>query len=206
MGLYSSAKKYVGWPITVNQLSTIRWPRKEGKSMWKKMMMITLLVFHLTAWFWIQWHRSWYWRTQWEYKGRYSGKTWNQCRLESGWCDAIRRLLVSRCRTIPSTLSNSIKNVNGRVSVVWSEPFMRKFDISSIRAAGFPATNLTAYFAMYELCHPRPNKFHLIHSAAGGVVREGSTISFFSSFLSFLFKRDRHSFKWRKSSTARLLQ
>jgi NADPH:quinone reductase-like Zn-dependent oxidoreductase len=24
MGLYSSAKKYVGWPITVNQLSTIR--------------------------------------------------------------------------------------------------------------------------------------------------------------------------------------
>lgn len=37
------------------------------------------------------------------------------------------------------------------------------------QAAAFPAVALTAYFAMFELAHPRPGQRVLIHSAAGGV-------------------------------------
>ena len=36
-------------------------------------------------------------------------------------------------------------------------------------AAGFPAVHLTAYFALFELAHPRPGAKVLVHSAAGGV-------------------------------------
>lgn len=37
------------------------------------------------------------------------------------------------------------------------------------QAAGFPTVYLTAYYALYELAHPRPGANLLIHSAAGGV-------------------------------------
>jgi NADPH:quinone reductase-like Zn-dependent oxidoreductase len=37
------------------------------------------------------------------------------------------------------------------------------------QAAGFPAVFLTAWFALYELCNPRPGGVVLVHSAAGGV-------------------------------------
>lgn len=36
-------------------------------------------------------------------------------------------------------------------------------------AASFPAVFLTAYYALFELAHPRPGQTMLIHSAAGGV-------------------------------------
>ena len=36
-------------------------------------------------------------------------------------------------------------------------------------AAGFPAVFLTAYFALFELAHPRAGETLLVHSAAGGV-------------------------------------
>jgi len=37
------------------------------------------------------------------------------------------------------------------------------------QAAGFPAVFLTAWFALFELAHPRPGALLLVHSAAGGV-------------------------------------
>ncbi|MBK7974716.1 MAG: zinc-binding dehydrogenase [Deltaproteobacteria bacterium] len=37
------------------------------------------------------------------------------------------------------------------------------------QAAGFPAVALTAYFALFELAHPRAGDTLLVHSAAGGV-------------------------------------
>jgi NADPH:quinone reductase-like Zn-dependent oxidoreductase len=37
------------------------------------------------------------------------------------------------------------------------------------QAAGFPAVFLTAYYALFELAHPRPGANILVHSAAGGV-------------------------------------
>jgi NADPH:quinone reductase-like Zn-dependent oxidoreductase len=36
-------------------------------------------------------------------------------------------------------------------------------------AAGFPTVFLTAYYALFELAHPRPGATVLVHSAAGGV-------------------------------------
>ncbi|MCE9668714.1 medium chain dehydrogenase/reductase family protein [Myxococcus stipitatus] len=41
--------------------------------------------------------------------------------------------------------------------------------LSMEQAAGFPAVFLTAYFALFELAHPRPGANVLVHSAAGGV-------------------------------------
>lgn len=41
--------------------------------------------------------------------------------------------------------------------------------LSFIEAAGFPAVFLTAYYAMFELAHPRKGDKVLVHSAAGGV-------------------------------------
>ncbi|MEZ4453677.1 MAG: medium chain dehydrogenase/reductase family protein [Nannocystaceae bacterium] len=38
-----------------------------------------------------------------------------------------------------------------------------------VRAAGVPAVFLTAYYALFELAHPRPGSTILVHSAAGGV-------------------------------------
>lgn len=40
---------------------------------------------------------------------------------------------------------------------------------SDVAAAGVMATYLTAYYALYELAHPRPKQRILVHSAAGGV-------------------------------------
>ncbi len=37
------------------------------------------------------------------------------------------------------------------------------------QAAGFPTVFLTAYYALFELAHPRPGATVLVHSAAGGV-------------------------------------
>lgn len=40
---------------------------------------------------------------------------------------------------------------------------------SMAEAAAFPAVNLTAYYALFELCRLRPGMSLLVHSAAGGV-------------------------------------
>ena len=42
-------------------------------------------------------------------------------------------------------------------------------NVDPVAMAGFPAVFLTAYFALFELAHPRPGAKILIHSAAGGV-------------------------------------
>lgn len=42
-------------------------------------------------------------------------------------------------------------------------------NVDPVAMAGFPAVFLTAYFALFELAHPRPGSKILIHSAAGGV-------------------------------------
>jgi NADPH:quinone reductase-like Zn-dependent oxidoreductase len=39
----------------------------------------------------------------------------------------------------------------------------------AVAMAGFPAVFMTAYFALFELAHPRPGAKLLVHSAAGGV-------------------------------------
>lgn len=41
--------------------------------------------------------------------------------------------------------------------------------LDACQAAGFPAVFMTAYFALFELAHPRPGARLLVHSAAGGV-------------------------------------
>jgi NADPH:quinone reductase-like Zn-dependent oxidoreductase len=47
--------------------------------------------------------------------------------------------------------------------------FRRPERLSPEQAAGFPAVSLTAWFALFELAHPRPEETLLVHSAAGGV-------------------------------------
>lgn len=47
--------------------------------------------------------------------------------------------------------------------------FRRPAHFTAEQAAGFPTVFLTAYFAMFELAHPRPGATLLVHSAAGGV-------------------------------------
>jgi NADPH:quinone reductase-like Zn-dependent oxidoreductase len=47
--------------------------------------------------------------------------------------------------------------------------FNRPQGLSTEQAAGFPAVSLTAWFALFELAHPRPGETILVHSAAGGV-------------------------------------
>jgi len=47
--------------------------------------------------------------------------------------------------------------------------FNRPQVLSPEQAAGFPAVSLTAWFALFELAHPRPGETMLVHSAAGGV-------------------------------------
>ncbi len=42
-----------------------------------------------------------------------------------------------------------------------------RFDMA--QGAGFPTVFLTAYYALFELAHPRPGNTLLVHSAAGGV-------------------------------------
>jgi NADPH:quinone reductase-like Zn-dependent oxidoreductase len=46
-------------------------------------------------------------------------------------------------------------------------PLPARFDMA--QGAGFPTVFLTAYYALFELAHPRPGNTLLVHSAAGGV-------------------------------------
>ncbi len=45
----------------------------------------------------------------------------------------------------------------------------RPDELSMEQAAAFPSVALTAWFALFELAHPRPGWTMLVHSAAGGV-------------------------------------
>ncbi len=47
--------------------------------------------------------------------------------------------------------------------------FRMPADLSFAQAAALPAVFLTAWFALFELAHPRPGQKVLVHSAAGGV-------------------------------------
>jgi NADPH:quinone reductase-like Zn-dependent oxidoreductase len=47
--------------------------------------------------------------------------------------------------------------------------FRRPPRLSPEQAAAFPAVSLTAWFALFELAHPRARETLLVHSAAGGV-------------------------------------
>jgi NADPH:quinone reductase-like Zn-dependent oxidoreductase len=47
--------------------------------------------------------------------------------------------------------------------------FPKPVGFTDVQAAGLMATYLTAYYALYELAHPRSGQHILIHSAAGGV-------------------------------------
>ncbi len=47
--------------------------------------------------------------------------------------------------------------------------FARPSEMSGAWAAGFPTVHLTAWYALCELCRPRPGYKVLVHSAAGGV-------------------------------------
>ncbi len=47
--------------------------------------------------------------------------------------------------------------------------FLLPDSLDFIQGAAFPAVFLTAYYALFELVHPRKNDTLLIHSAAGGV-------------------------------------
>lgn len=50
-----------------------------------------------------------------------------------------------------------------------SQVFLRPKGWTAAEAAGFPTVFLTAYYALFELAHPRPGQTLLVHSAAGGV-------------------------------------
>ncbi|MGD8851330.1 MAG: medium chain dehydrogenase/reductase family protein [Gammaproteobacteria bacterium] len=56
-----------------------------------------------------------------------------------------------------------------QVAVKRNQVFPRPKSLSAQQAAGFPAVFLTAWFALFELAHPRPADRLLVHSAAGGV-------------------------------------
>jgi NADPH:quinone reductase-like Zn-dependent oxidoreductase len=56
-----------------------------------------------------------------------------------------------------------------RLVVPHHQAFIRPESLSPEQAAGFPAISLTAWFALFELAHPRPGETLLVHSAAGGV-------------------------------------
>src|SRR5690606_30795686 len=47
--------------------------------------------------------------------------------------------------------------------------FRRPAVCSPDEAAAFPSVHLTAWYALFELAHPRPGSTLLVHSAAGGV-------------------------------------
>jgi len=56
-----------------------------------------------------------------------------------------------------------------QVVVPRHQVFSRPARFDAVQAAGFPTVFLTAYFALFELAHPRPGARVLVHSAAGGV-------------------------------------
>jgi synaptic vesicle membrane protein VAT-1 len=47
--------------------------------------------------------------------------------------------------------------------------FRRPAELTLEQAAALPAVYMTAWFALFELAHPRPGAVALVHSAAGGV-------------------------------------
>lgn len=47
--------------------------------------------------------------------------------------------------------------------------FHRPDGLDAVQAAALPAVFMTAWYALYELAHPRPGQRVLVHSAAGGV-------------------------------------
>ncbi len=108
MGLYASAKKYVGWPIT------------PGFEVAGAVAAVGAGV--------------------------------------SGWKAGDRVLAVTRFGGYAS-----------RVVVPAHQVFAIPARFSTDDAAGFPAVFLTAYYALFELAHPRAGQTLLVHSAAGGV-------------------------------------
>jgi NADPH:quinone reductase-like Zn-dependent oxidoreductase len=56
-----------------------------------------------------------------------------------------------------------------RLVVRRHQVFRRPERLTPEQAAGFPAVSLTAWFALFELAHPRARETILVHSAAGGV-------------------------------------
>lgn len=50
-----------------------------------------------------------------------------------------------------------------------SQVVRRPAELTAEQAAGFPAVHLTAWYALFELAHPRDGQHALVHSAAGGV-------------------------------------
>jgi synaptic vesicle membrane protein VAT-1 len=58
---------------------------------------------------------------------------------------------------------------SSQVVVPRHQVFRKPEPLSFEQAAGIPAVYMTAWFALYELAHPRPDATVLIHSAAGGV-------------------------------------
>jgi NADPH:quinone reductase-like Zn-dependent oxidoreductase len=56
-----------------------------------------------------------------------------------------------------------------RVAVPRHQVFPLPEALDSAAGAGFPTVFLTAYYALFELAHPRPGSRLLVHSAAGGV-------------------------------------
>lgn len=55
------------------------------------------------------------------------------------------------------------------VTVPVSQVFALPNALTMTQAAGFPSVFLTAYFALFELCHPRAGQRIMVHAAAGGV-------------------------------------
>jgi synaptic vesicle membrane protein VAT-1 len=108
MGLYSSAKKYVGWPITPG----------------------------------------------FEFAGRVHSVGHGVQTVKPG--DEI--FGVTRFGGYAS-----------RVCVPEHQVFPRPERLDIAEAAAFPSVFLTAYYALFELAHPRPGARLLVHSAAGGV-------------------------------------
>jgi NADPH:quinone reductase-like Zn-dependent oxidoreductase len=56
-----------------------------------------------------------------------------------------------------------------RITLPTAQVFHRPPNWSDAEAAAFPAVHLTAWWALFELAHPRPGARMLVHSAAGGV-------------------------------------
>jgi NADPH:quinone reductase-like Zn-dependent oxidoreductase len=66
----------------------------------------------------------------------------------------------------------AITRFNGyatRLVVPREQVFILPPELNMDTAAGFPTVALTAWFALFELAHPRPGDRMLVHSAAGGV-------------------------------------
>jgi NADPH:quinone reductase-like Zn-dependent oxidoreductase len=72
----------------------------------------------------------------------------------------------------PGTPVMAVTRFNGyatRLLARRHQVFRRPERLSPEQAAGFPAVSLTAWFALFELAHPRARETILVHSAAGGV-------------------------------------